>query len=106
MATRHTSIHGEGDGVNGLAARSGRLLTMWRLSRAISRKPVPRFRIVAERRSEGLAALLVQLLINEDVPAALHFAPGGDTILDVYEVVVSEEHAAHARELLTQYGEN
>ncbi|MCW2550063.1 MAG: hypothetical protein JWN96_4523 [Mycobacterium sp.] len=92
-------------GVGSVVARSGRLLTLWRLSRAISRKPVPRFRIVAERRSEGLAALLVQLLINEEVPAALHYAPGASTILDGYEVVVAEEHAVRAREVLTQYGE-
>ena len=91
--------------MNNVLSGLTRLLTLWRLSRAISRKPVPRFQIVAERRSEGLAALLVQLLTNEDVPAALHFAPGGDTILDVFEVIVADEHAVRAREVLTQYGE-
>jgi hypothetical protein len=90
--------------MNGIAARTGRFVTLWRLSRAISRKPVPRFVIVGERRSEGLAALLVQLLINEDVPAALHFVPMYGA-LEGWEVVVPEEHASRAREVMTQYGE-
>jgi hypothetical protein len=97
---------GRAAGANGVGARTGRFVTLWRLSRAISRKPVPRFRIVAERRSEGLAALLAQLLINEDVRAAVHFAPGGNTILDGYEVVVAEQDAVRALEVLTRYGEN
>ena len=90
--------------VSGVAARASRFLTFWRLSRAISRKPVPRFVIVAERRSEGLAALLAQLLITEDVPAALHFVPMYGALED-WEVVVPQEHAARAREVMIQYGE-
>jgi hypothetical protein len=85
-------------------SRPKHVLTLWRLSLAISRKPVPRFQIVAERRSEGLAALLAQLLINEEVPAALHYAPQAGAF-DVWEVVVAQEQADRAREVMARYGE-
>jgi hypothetical protein len=75
------------------------LLLLLRLRRAVRRKPVTGLVTVATHNLEMMARLDRDMLIDEGIPAGINYAP--EPLRPAYEVVVPQEFAERARQLVS-----